>query len=83
MEENKNSLSQNMNEEPAARQADLPVNPAACDPDDSYDESAEPINWKERLYDRISDKKKALRFLDFLIPLLFVLIVVFLILGML
>lgn len=73
------SLSQD-NKEPEIRQADLPVNPAQPD-EEPYDDAPEPINWKERLYDRIPNKKTALRVLDVLIPLLFVLIILFLILG--
>ena len=82
MEENINSLSQDDKQDSDIPQAERPVTPAAPDPEDTYD-TEQPINWKERLYDRIPDRKKALRFLDFFIPLLFVLIIVFLIIGML
>lgn len=80
-ENNKNSLSQNIAKAPQC-DADKPVTPAQPDPDDVYDEP-EVINWKERLYDRIPEKKvpAVLKFLNLLIPALFVLIVVVLIVG--
>lgn len=60
-------------------QADLPE--TAPEKPDPRNESF--INWKERMYDKIPQKKVpgVIRFLDFLIPCIFVAIVLIIIFG--